>query len=79
MSEFENCISLGLVLDKSDDDWVDYMLVEFLDDENEELVENDGEGNGEENFDENCINVCQPTTFGLLYILNDCVSKEDFK
>ena len=71
VSEFKKCVSLGVVLDKS----VDYMLVEFLDNENEEIVENDGE----ENFDENCINIGQPTTFGFLYILDDCVSKDAFR
>ena len=35
--------------------------------------------NDEENFYKGFVNVSKPTTFGFLYVLNYCVSKEGFK
>ena len=35
--------------------------------------------NDEENFYKGFVNVSKPTTFGFLYILNDCVLNEGFK
>ena len=47
-----------------------------------ENSEYDEKGNSKEyfnDFNNGFVNVSKPTTFGFLYVLNYCVSKEGFK